>query len=92
MNALYCICKEVQACYSQNLFILEILMFVVRNLQVSGELEFGRQYHFYMETLVCRVERTEDDGFLIDTAVQAQADLQSTLSYAFKVPVNKYDA
>ena len=70
-------------------FQITILLKYLTTFQVTGELVFDRQYHFYMETAVCRVECTEENGFKIESATQLQTFLQQSLSYTFSMPAHK---
>jgi len=59
--------------------------------QVSGSIDLGGQYHFYMETQVTRVEGTEEGGFVVESASQVHMWLQQCLSYVYGVPANKIE-
>jgi len=57
--------------------------------KITGELEFDRQYHFYMETHSCKAECTEENGLKIEASTQLQTLMQQSLSYTFDMPANK---
>ncbi|CAK8698330.1 uncharacterized protein LOC143448853 [Clavelina lepadiformis] len=58
---------------------------------VSGEFNMGSQYHFYMETQICRAECTEEGGFTLESASQTHIFIQNAISYAFGVSQNKIE-
>ncbi|XP_076806780.1 uncharacterized protein LOC143450217 isoform X1 [Clavelina lepadiformis] len=58
---------------------------------VSGEVDLGSQYHFYMENQICRAECTENGGFKLNVATQAQLWIQKTISHSFGIPSNKIE-
>nr|XP_039262043.1 abscisic-aldehyde oxidase-like isoform X1 [Styela clava] len=57
--------------------------------KVTGKVNIGGQYHFYMETQVTRAKPTED-GFQVESATQWQDEVQRSLSFMLGWDCNRF--
>jgi len=58
---------------------------------LEGSIDYGSQYHYFLETQICRCEPNDEGGFVIESATQTHQWLHQCVSEVYGVPNNKIE-